>query len=659
MNVSRRSLTVAAVAIIALGVSIGAARFQGLPPPPPPPRPAALQARDPLAAPVVGTAAISGVVMTDEITSHPIRRATVTISSGAIRGTRTSATDDAGRFLFSSLPAGQYSLNAQKPGYVLTEYGARRPGRGSAPPIPLADGQGLTNVNLKMPRGAVISGTVTDPNGGGVQGIRLVVMEYRMTGGERALVNAPTTGGLSTDDRGAYRIYGLPAGEYLVAAMPNNGSFNGVHAVTPADIQWAQQQVQRSASRFGGPGQTTAIGPASLQPSGSTQSVGYAPVFYPGTADVSGAVAITLKPGEERFGIDVSLQYVPTAKIDGVVLDPGGQPVQRVAQMSMFSPKYPAPLRSQAQIRPTANGAFTATDVAPGDYVITARLSPPPADGTGRGGGNGFVVFPQGPPARGQGPPTPPPEILWAMMNVTVGGQDLTGLTLTLQPGMTMSGHLALDATSPTPPQPPSNTRVSLTPFSTGATPTFQAQGTPAAQVNPDGTFSIPGVVPGKYRFTVTGPGVGRIGGGTTSWLLKTVAVNDRDVTDRPFDVTPDDTRHEVVVTLSDRPAEVSGKLLDAAGHPATSYVVVMFTTDKIFWGLQSRRTLRSPPGAEGQFTFRNLLPGEYYVSAVTDVDASDFADPDFFEQLVSASIKITVTEGEKKVLPDMKLAGS
>ena len=51
------------------------------------------------------------------------------------------------------------------------------------------------------------------------------------------------------------------------------------------------------------------------------------------------------------------------------------------------------------------------------------------------------------------------------------------------------------------------------------------------------------------------------------------------------------------------------------------------------------------------------LPPGEYYVCAVTDVDPADLKDPAFLESLTSASIKITLTAGEKKSL-DLKLGG-
>jgi len=83
----------------------------------------------------------------------------------------------------------------------------------------------------------------------------------------------------------------------------------------------------------------------------------------------------------------------------------------------------------------------------------------------------------------------------------------------------------------------------------------------------------------------------------------------------------------------------------------------VLFSANRVFWGLQGRRTLRFlPSSTDGQFRFQGLLAGDYFMSAVSDIDPSDFGDPTFFEQLVNASIKLTLAEGEKKV-QDLKLA--
>src|SRR6185436_14822495 len=87
------------------------------------------QARDAAGTPTsaVGTGAISGAVTMDA-TGAPVRRARVTLSGAELRGGRSAITDDTGRFSFTSLPAGRFTLTASKAGYVDITYGAKRPG---------------------------------------------------------------------------------------------------------------------------------------------------------------------------------------------------------------------------------------------------------------------------------------------------------------------------------------------------------------------------------------------------------------------------------------------------------------------------------------------------------------------------------------------------
>ena len=112
----------------------------------------------------IGTGIITGTHVADDASARPIRRAVVTLSSSEFLRGRITVTDDAGRFTFPSLPMGNFSLYANKPGYVTTYYGGKRAGRGPGVPIALAEAQRVT-IALKMMRGAVITGVVTDPSG--------------------------------------------------------------------------------------------------------------------------------------------------------------------------------------------------------------------------------------------------------------------------------------------------------------------------------------------------------------------------------------------------------------------------------------------------------------------------------------------------------------
>ena len=58
----------------------------------------ARQARDQMQAPKTGTAAISGVILTDENTPQPIKRATVMVINAESAFTKMAYTNDTGRF---------------------------------------------------------------------------------------------------------------------------------------------------------------------------------------------------------------------------------------------------------------------------------------------------------------------------------------------------------------------------------------------------------------------------------------------------------------------------------------------------------------------------------------------------------------------------------
>ena len=86
----------------------------------------------------------------------PIRRAQVRISGPDV-APKAALTDAEGRFEFRELPAGRFTLQATKSGFVNVQYGQTRPFE-SGKPIELADKQALDNADISMPRGSVIAG---------------------------------------------------------------------------------------------------------------------------------------------------------------------------------------------------------------------------------------------------------------------------------------------------------------------------------------------------------------------------------------------------------------------------------------------------------------------------------------------------------------------
>ena len=131
-----------------------------------------------------------------------------------------ATTNRDGVFKLSGLERGSYSVSAAVPAHI--------PKSPEARPVVFKDGDLVTLVLIK---GGVVTGTVTDVKGEPVVGIGVRV---RMVSDEsgRKYGDAGRYYDNMTDDRGVYRVYGMPTGTYVVSADGNiedRYSFRGVN----------------------------------------------------------------------------------------------------------------------------------------------------------------------------------------------------------------------------------------------------------------------------------------------------------------------------------------------------------------------------------------------------------------------------------------------
>jgi protocatechuate 3,4-dioxygenase beta subunit len=569
-----------------------------------------------------GTATLSGIVLTDDAEGKPVRRARVSMMDPERRHGATAITDDSGRFVFRQVPAGRYLLTPIKSAWVSIPYGAARPGRPGTP-VTIAEGQQLEQLTLRIARGGVITGTVTDEAGRPLPRTTVTPFRYVFQNGVRTLV--PSGSGSPSDDRGVYRIFGLAPGQYLVAARNPLG---GGSPSSGMEIRLTTDSgIQRALAERGRQGGAADARQGAEQPAAT---VAYAPVFYPGTPAASQASVITVATGEERSGIDFPVSLVPTARVEGVVVDPDGAPSANGAVNIIASdPGVPGlGFESFRMGRTDADGRFSFSGLPPGRYALVSRAVPA-RDGPPR----------EAPAAPGRpGEQTTPS--LFATTEVALDGSPVTGLTMMLQPGFTIAGRLQFSGTLP--PPDASRMRVQLLPVTM---PGQVNVGVPPGIVKADGTFTISGIAPGTYRLSSTAPGARPDGSG---WTLVSALANGRDMLDEPLDLRQ--SINEVVLVFSDRSSELSGRLQDPAGRPAPDHHIVLFAADRAHWLPQSRRIRALRPSTDGTFAIRSLPPGDYLLSAVTDIEPGEWFDPAVLQQLSAGSMKITLAEGEKKV---------
>jgi Carboxypeptidase regulatory-like domain len=592
----------------------------------------------------LGTASIVGTIVVAG-TGAPARRARVTLSGEALRGGRSATTDDQGRYVFASLPAGRFTLSASKIGHLNVSYGQRVPGSGRpGTPIQLEEGQRLT-IRLQIPKGGVISGTILDEHGEAVPGTQVRAFRYSMQSGVRTLQAA---GNDATDDRGIYRIYGLQLGDYLICATPRPA----LPAGAPPALDRLQEVVAAMATQPGATGQVATtvladrIGAAAAAQAEAAQdepTTGYAPVYFPGTTMTNNATSVPLNVGEERLGVDFQLQLVSMARVEGMVIYPSGQEPGGL-QIQLVNVGDDVGGIGGNSARVDRDGKFRFSNVGPGQYTLVARTGGPGAmmgpamemlAGRGRAGGPGADIAGQG---RGPGRGFATPR-LWASADISVDGRNLSNVVLTLQPAFSMAGRLEFHGATAQVPSDLTRVRVSLTPSDSSP----NGRGTASAatgRVDEAGRFTID-VVPGRYRLSA---------GNATGWSVESAVVGGQDALDFPLDIRSSQNLTGAVVTFTDQSTTVSGAVTNTQGHAVSDYSLIIYPTDQRYWLPQSRRIRSVRPATDGTFSVNGLPPGDYRVAPVLDPEPGSWFDGTFLQQLDGSAERFSLTEGEKKV---------
>jgi len=434
---------------------------------------------------------------------------------------------------------------------------------------------------------------------------------------------------LLTDDRGVYRAFGLAPGEYVVAAVPDRGR-NGVERLADAEIDAAFERLRTRSRSI--PGATGAVAP----PAANSE---YAPVFYPGTAIAAEATPLRVDVGEERRGVDFVVDLVPAVTIRGQVTTSDGSPLTDVLLwLAVVGPPLPNSEDMSSRIAPASRGGFSFTNVPPGRYVLTAVASARPAGQEGSGAS----------------------QPRWAQSTFDVRRDDLSGVSLTLRPAVSLGGRIAFERTTLVPPADLTTLRVGLrdvdapplrpVPLVDGIAADGSAP-QPAA-VRADGTFEIGGIVPGRFVVTTTVPRAA----GSTGWWLKSAKTGDRDLLDDPIEISDRAPGlPEVIVTFSDRHSELTGTLQTSGGQAASEFFVIVFPTERRWWGASSRRVRATRPASDGRFSVIDLPAGDYLIAALTDVEPDEWKRAEFLGQLVRGGVKVTIRDGERTV-QDLRL---
>jgi hypothetical protein len=253
------------------------------PPPPPPPMPAP---RDP-AAMKTGTSVLKGHAFT--VDGRPLRRVQIRVSGMDARDAVTR-TGLEGEWEIRELPAGRYTIQGARGGYLPARHGERAYGQPAAP-VDIGAGATVDRIDLFLSRAGAVSGRVTDETGEAAAGVDMRAMQVQFFKGRKRLVPVSTWPvHVLTDDTGQYRLTGLPPGDYVIAARLQD--------------TWTSDEKE----------------PPTLT---------YAPTYFPGTIDALEARRLKIAAGQEAGAIDFNLLPVRAARLSGTAIGSDGAPLAR------------------------------------------------------------------------------------------------------------------------------------------------------------------------------------------------------------------------------------------------------------------------------------------------------------------------------------------
>jgi hypothetical protein len=231
-----------------------------------------------------------------------------------------------------------------------------------------------------------------------------------------------------------------------------------------------------------------------------------------------------------------------------------------------------------------------------------------------------------------------------ARMYLTVGNEDVAGLTLVTAPGSILRGSVISDTGEPFDFRP-QQLQIAARPGSPELVGLMQGAG--AARVADDWTFTLANLSDEVLIRAVVPQG----------WALKSVFAGGQDITDTPVEFPPAQTVTGAQIVLTKKISTLSGLVTDANGNPVLDATVVVFPSNEKLWMFQSRFIKASRPDQEGRYRVAGLPgPEDYLVVALQGLEDGQAGDPEFLATVKELGAKLSLAEGETKAA-DVRLA--
>ena len=282
---------------------------------------------------------------------------------------RTTLSDGEGRFVIKDIPAGLYTISLQREGFSGSF--------ANASSITVTGGE-TAEVRLSMVQGGVIRGRVLDSSGQFVPNASVQALVRVFENGIASLQPVVTR---TTDDRGEYRLFGVPPGDYYISASP------------PSTV--ARTATAGAASRNGR-------------------------TFFQSATGIATASTVNVTVGANLAEIDILMESRLQVRVSGRVVSdltpklPDAMATLLLVPRDLNVPDDPAVRNGVSVLLKPASAEFEIPNVEPGAYDLFA-----------------IIVTPEAPAV--------------ARIPVDVIDRDVSGMIVIVQSGVTVRGNVTVD----------------------------------------------------------------------------------------------------------------------------------------------------------------------------------------------------------------------
>jgi hypothetical protein len=340
--------------------------------------------------------------------------------------------------------------------------------------------------------------------------------------------------------------------------------------------------------------------PGSAAIRSESKKLAYVKTYYPGTTEPRQATPVYIKGGEEAT-VDLSLTPTGTVSVSGRVL--GIPPSQDVMLMLEPSGEEGGP-EDEADVR---NGFFNIDGVVPGDYLVNAYA--PVKDHQ-----NDVV------------------SSLSLSSTIHIGSAGARDLRLVLSPPGTIHGRIT-----------GGNSKI-YPKLMIGLVSPQRKSGSDSgmAEIKADGRFEIPDVTAGSYCIFLNADGPG-----AEDWFLESIEFAGQKLAGNCAQLS---SGQMLELNISPAGAIVSGLIVDKDKQPLAGSTVVAVPEGarQARWDLYASATADQ----NGAFNLRGLAPGTYRLYAWTDIEQDSWFDPEVLKKAEPASLEITLSAGQRSLLP-------